>query len=460
MRLTCLLVSLISAVFVLPTSALEPLHEPARYVVQKADGSPTHLRITGVLPIADGRLQMANSWPGDSEPLASGGWPELVRNLRVRAHNGKLCTVTREGSKGWQLSTPCLGPVRVDYDVEYAALAAQSWPAPREAAYEDDNAFTATGRSAFITTTAMKGASVRFKLPSAWQAAAPWKRTSGSSYVASSTPDLTDNLFAIVRGQVHARRIGTHEVSVIAFGPWLAHRDEALRIAGSALTRFSALMPSGGPRRYLMVLLPQNERGAESLRASFALNARDLNDSGQHGAWRNMIAHEIFHAWNGWQLRGADYASSQWFQEGFTEYMANRTLLDAGIETTDKFVARMREHNANAQKLQTPLDKPGTRKGSPLYSAGALVALDWDARIRRDTGGRQTLDALWRQLWTTASDRRSSYAWSNLREALKAVAPSEDWDSVHARNVAGMERISSDRLDDAVRTVTGISYEP
>ncbi|MBL8989756.1 MAG: hypothetical protein JNJ80_26035 [Gemmatimonadetes bacterium] len=51
----------------------------------------------------------------------------------------------------------------------------------------------------------------------------------------------------------------------------------------------------------------------------------------------SAIMHEIFRYWNGWRLRGPDYPSSQSFQEGINEYMANLALASSGMSDPDEF---------------------------------------------------------------------------------------------------------------------------
>ena len=113
-------------------------------------------------------------------------------------------------------------------------------------------------------------------------------------------------------------------------------------------------------------------------------------DAGQQRGWGNLIAHEVFHLWNGWKLVGADYPTSQWFQEGFTEYAAN--VVD-GHRQADR--PGIPEEAFQSRRELSPahdrLEAGGSHKGPPLYSAGALVAFSWDAQIRQATRQDQPL---------------------------------------------------------------------
>ena len=143
-----------------------------------------------------------------------------------------------------------------------------------------------------------------------------------------------------------------------------------------------------------------------------------------------------FHYWNGWRLRGADYPSSQWFQEGFTEYAANLALVSGGLDTPEAFHARLAAHVTKYRKLATPLDAPGTRKGPPLYSGGALVAFIWDTRIREATGGTRGFGDLMRAVMRQTEGGARPYAWADIEGALDSVAPG-DWKAFEQRYIHG-----------------------
>ncbi|WP_407910294.1 M61 family metallopeptidase [Lysobacter claricitrinus] len=413
------------------------------------------LHVTADLPLRDDRLRMAQSWPADAEPVATGSWPSLVSALRVTGSRGSACTATSAGSDGWRLEAGCTGPLRVEYDVDYAVLAAQHWPAPRESAFADADTFVATGRSLFITTQAMQAARVAFAVPRGWRAVTPWNRDGGTSrFRAESADDLVDNLFAITRMQPDTQAAGGFRVSTLAFGAWRARRADVSHVIRAALPRYIASMPTPHVQDYLVVLLPQADTGGESFRASFALNTTTPGDIATRAVWQNTIAHELFHYWNGWRLRGSDYAATQWFQEGFTDYTANTTLFDAHLLTDAQFRAKVAAHVDAARRLQTPLDAPGTHKGPPLYSGGALVALDWDARIRRATGGKHALDDVFSTLWRSTDHGTRAYAWQDIRAALRSIVPGEDWDILYTRHVAGREPIADADVAADVVTVT------
>jgi hypothetical protein len=409
----------------------------ATYDVRLAAVAPARIEVRATVPAA-ASLAMATSRPGDVPEVADAGWPALVRNLAVTDADGKPIIATAAGAGGWTLPGPVDGPLTLTYEVDYSALAARGWPAQREAAFADADRLAVIGRSLFITSPAQGASAVRFELPAGWHAAAPW-----DPRTVAAPEDLTENLLAFTRDEPDVMASGGFRLNVVSFGHWLEARDESRRALGAVLRELVAMTGFDGRADYLVVLLPQAERGGESFRASFALNTDAPPSRDNVDRWANLVAHEVLHFWNGWRLRGADYAATQWFQEGFTEYGANLALVAAGLTTPRQFQARLASHVADYRKLATPLDAPGTRKGPPLYAGGALVAFTWDGLLREATRGQRGYADLLRELLRRTGNGARPYAWPDLQDALASLAPG-DWPEFHRRHIQGTEPLPLD----------------
>jgi len=224
-------------------------------------------------------------------------------------------------------------------------------------------------------------------------------------------------------------------------------------VIAAAAPRYAHAMPLAARSDYVVVVLPQREHGGESFRGSFAMNVEEPPAPGGIDEWGDMVAHELFHYWNGWRLAGRDYMSTQWFQEGFTEYTANRTLLEAGLVDGDGFLRLLSRHLQDARKLQTPLEAPGSHKGPPLYGAGALVAFCWDAQLH---SRRHGIESLFADLWRRTRAGAEPYDWTTIRASLQALDGATDWQRFHDRNIAGRE---PPPLQDALRAL-GLRMAP
>jgi len=403
------------------------------------------LSVIATLPIDGKALMMETTRPADVREVGRRGWPALVHNLQVSDTEGHYLEANPIGVAGWELKKPYRGLVRLAYEVDYSGPAADNWPAPRETAFADANNFVFVGRSLFITTSEVRTTQVTFALPRPWRPVTPWRTNtkSGNVFDVAEAKDLVNNLLVMTRVQPAVLSASGFQVFVTLLGNWPTARSEVNRVLRGVIPFFVQLMGSRERDSYSVVLLPieqSDETGAESYRRSFAFTFNAAPTRANRSVWGKTIAHEIFHSWNGWRLRGADYASSQWFQEGFTEYAANMAMVGSGLITPDEFLQQLSTHIHNYQKLTTPLDAPGTHKGPPLYSGGALVAFCWDLQIRQASAGKRNLGDFLRTLWRQTHNGQRAYEWRDIRVALDSTAQL-DWEGFYRDYIKGTKPI-------------------
>ncbi|MBK9127676.1 MAG: hypothetical protein IPM13_07725 [Phycisphaerales bacterium] len=122
----------------------------------------------------------------------------------------------------------------------------------------------------------------------------------------------------------------------------------------------------------------------------------------------HLLAHEIFHYWNGRLLRPADPEDLvAWFTEGLTDYYALRLLHERGRWTADTLAVWLNRHLAayvenparNATNEEIRARRRGAAKtyGEVAYQRGLLLGLRWH-RLARDRGVSDGLDRLFREL--------------------------------------------------------------
>jgi predicted metalloprotease with PDZ domain len=444
-----LFASLLACALAIP--GLSAATEAASYRVRVLSLQPLRLGVVATLP-PTARLSMSATRPGDIEALDRRGWPAMVEHLQVHAADGQPLAVREEGDSGWRLGSAASTPLRVEYEVDGAILAAAGWPAPRESIHVDAEHLVVAGRALFVTADGQGASRVEVEPPAGWHVAAPWTPARGG-FVATSVDELEDNLLALSRPAPLRIDAGRFQVSVVAIG-WDRPALSALRrVIAATAPRYARAMPPTAGSNYVVVALPQREHGGESFRNSFAMNVGDSPTAAGIGTWGNMVAHEIFHYWNGWRLAGRAYMPTQWFQEGFTEYTANRTLLETRLVDGDGFLRLLSKHLQDARRLETPLDAPGTNKGPPLYGAGALVAFCWDVELHAKGRG---LEALFADLWERTRSGADAYDWTTIRASLQALDASTDWQAFHDRHVAGRE---PPPLQDALHAL-GLRLDP
>jgi predicted metalloprotease with PDZ domain len=127
-----------------------------------------------------------------------------------------------------------------------------------------------------------------------------------------------------------------------------------------------------------------------------------------HDALLLLLSHEMFHNWLPLRIRVEDPGAKdrwmwEWFDEGFAEYFARLVLLDAGLMDRAAFVEHFNEDLRNIAdspvravtyaevKVDIAEGKFTSHHKRLSYYRGALMALDWDHRIRESSNGEQSL---------------------------------------------------------------------
>ncbi len=414
----------------------------ARYTVKMSEDTIPRLHVAASVPIHGDALAMETTRPGDIPVILKEGWPALIRNLRISDEAGRPVETTSRSTKGWQLKQSYDGQLALTYDVDYAVADSLGWPAPRETAFRDSTHFTFVGRSLFITTPETRSSIITFDLPLPWKAVAPWAPvgSNGNTFSVDSVKDLTTNLVVLTTTEPGSVSAGRFQVAFTSMGQWLPVSTDVRRVLEGVIPQFVDLMHHDEGEYYSIVLLPIPENGGEAFRSSFAMTVDVQPSRSNLPVWGHTLAHEIFHYWNGFRLRGADYASSQWFQEGFTEYASDLAMLNSGLLSSEDFRERLAQYIRHYQRLTTPLDAPGNSKGPPLYSAGALVAFCWDVQIRAATGGKHTVADFLRDLWRRTEDGQRPYAWDDMRASLESAARA-DWSSFYRDHIHGAKKL-------------------
>lgn len=170
---------------------------------------------------------------------------------------------------------------------------------------------------------------------------------------------------------------------------------------------------------------------------------------------RGILGHEHIHSWiPGETLRmphpeQIDY----WISEGFTEFYAWRTQVRGGVWSLEQYVAELndafREYD-NSSARTWPNAKAAEQFWSLRdaqrvpYRRGAFLAMRWDERLRRESGGRIDLDNV----------------VLGLRDQVRAVKSVEDLQDARPALVAMLTAKGLDPRDDIARYVDAGEVTP
>ncbi|HEX8558866.1 MAG TPA: hypothetical protein VF668_12210 [Pyrinomonadaceae bacterium] len=173
---------------------------------------------------------------------------------------------------------------------------------------------------------------------------------------------------------------------------------------------------------------PLGSFGGTGLTDSFATFASTDEPVGLR--LKHLLAHELFHAWNGGKIRPAQPEELlYWFTEGFTEYYTRLLLLRAGLITLEEYFDDY--NKAILDYYTSPLREAGNGRilrdywrDDELrripYRRGDILAHNWNARVRVASRGRHSLDDAMTDLFRAAREKGALLSPALVAELLGA----------------------------------------
>ena len=298
------------------------------------DASTAH--VTATLSPPGGRLSMA-AWGADMHPR---GWAHYVRDLRVTDEGNRVLSAAADPkAAAWQIPSTA-GVVRVEYEVDLAFTRAE-WPYGNEqAGLWQDGALFLVSKALFIVSDAPGPRRVRIDVPAGWSVSTPWPPVEEDprDVTVAGRDGLLNNSLVVGRYAEHVVQAGKIRFILALLGTAAGSQGEVVGALRPIVEDFGAVFPATAPTRYLMTIFSARERDAEAFQDSAAFSENEALTADTRPLWANTMAHELFHAWNGHAIAPAEYATAQWFTEGFTEYFATRALVRQGLVTEEAFL--------------------------------------------------------------------------------------------------------------------------
>lgn len=438
---------------------------PIRYTVFPAhpEAHLFEVRCTVTEPDPAGQVFSLPTWTPGSYLIR-----EFARNVvRIRAHSGrKLLPLTKLDKNTWQVA-PHAGPVTVTMEV-YA------WDLSVRGAHLDTTHGFFNGPSLFLKVGGREDSACEVEIlpPKGaryrdWGVATAMRRKGArpylfGSYEATNYDELIDHPVEMGTFELTTFKAAgvQHDIAITG-----RHRADMRRLARDLKTLCETQIAFFGGKApmdryvFLVTAVGDGYGGLEHRASTALLCSRD--DLPQEGvkevtdSYRNFLglcSHEYFHTWNVKRIKPAafspydldreNYTTLLWAFEGITSYYDDLFLVRSGLITPPAYLESL------GKSITAVLRGSGRRKQSvaessfdawikyyrqdenapnavvSYYLKGSLVALCLDLLIRKETGGRKSLDQVMQALWK--------------RHGLKGIGVAEDGVEKLAEQVTGL----------------------
>ncbi len=302
-------------------------------------------------------------------------------------------------------------------------------------------------------------ASLKFTLPQNWTVYSTELRNSSGEF---EVPDIASAVFAVGRDlRMSRRQIRSMDFNLISSGSWAFKDDDALELAVAILRAHAEVLGGALPSdRAALVIMPfpgdmtAEKWSAETRGSTVALLlGKQPSKTAALAQLSVPLTHELFHLWvpNDLALEG-DYG---WFYEGFTIYQAARTAVRMQLLTFPEFldgIGRAYDaYKSSADRDRRSLIDASQRRWAggetSVYQKAMLVAFLYDLRLRVQSGGKHSLDDVYRELFR--QHRLANESTTTSKEPHRSIEGNEATIAILS-HAAGMQSFASSFVQRAV----------
>lgn len=379
-----------------------------------------------------------------------------IDSMTVTADDGTKLEFAKTRKNRWLVQTPKVKRISVSYRLYCNELSVRTNWLDRQFA-------VLTGAATFMTVPSMlkKPHEVQLVMPTGWTRSATSLNVTGKqahTFLAENFDELVDSPIVAGNIDIFPFSVGgvPHQlVNVGDTGYWDGTQ------AATDLTRVVAeqqklwgVVPYD---RYLFLnIICESGGGLEHNNSTLIMASRwSFRDKMRYKSWLSLASHEFFHTWNVRRLRPKSlvqydyenevYTESLWIAEGITSYYQDLVLVRAGLLTQSEYLSKLsaniesvqRSSGRNLQSLSDSSydawikfyrpDENSSNTSVDYYSKGAVVAFLLDAKIRKLTRGKKSLDDVMRTMFESYAE--TGYTVADFRETASQVAETDltDW---------------------------------
>lgn len=381
-----------------------------------AQSIEAHIRIASLTPprvsIEGQRTDAATAWSFRSTSAGLLGLGARIDGLTLGDAQGGPVTVRQLAPGEYEAARPAVSfryEVKLNPPAADADAAHVSWLTPEQGILMPGD----------LLPLPAARAKLRLTLPPGWQSAGLDEQGTDGRY--ELAPAESSVIFVGPAIRLRAARAGALTYRLAAVGDWaftddeLAHivaglLAEYVRVTGDVPRRSALVIIAPFPRAVLPHVWSAETRGGTVL----LLTGRAPSKNAALAQLSAPLAHELFHLWvpNALPLKG-DYA---WFFEGFTLYEAARAGVRLGQLNFQNYLDNLalaydRSRSDHAAASLSLLDAAKRRWSDPsaaVYYRGMLAAYLYDLNVRLQTGGKRSLEDVYRALFRRGSKGRST----------------------------------------------------
>jgi predicted metalloprotease with PDZ domain len=379
-----------------------------------------------------------------------------VEALSARTTDGMVLNVEQPKRNRWQIESSGAASVIVNYRIRCEERSVTTnWVG------EDMGVFNGAATFLTLVESEHRPHEVRLELPSDWKRAVTSLDAApdgiANHFRARDFDTLVDS--PIVAGDITVTEFevagSKHIIADVGeVGGWESRRAaQDLEKLVRETHRFWGFLPF---ERYVFLNVFRRGGGGLEHKNSTLLTSSSARSTTPSLSWLSFVSHEYFHAFNVKRLRPSElerldyenppHTSSLWISEGLTTYFGELIVARARLASADDYLSQLSSHirqlqNSPGRLVQTleqsSLDvwSSGTSgvgrdntKTVSYYVKGPVIGLLLDARIRRVTGGKKSLDDVIRLAYERYSEERG-FTPDDFRRTAEEVAGVDlsDW---------------------------------
>ncbi|MGI9182147.1 MAG: M61 family metallopeptidase [Longimicrobiaceae bacterium] len=380
------------------------------------------------------RVEIAIKGVQEPQELAMPSWtpgsyllrefPRNVQEFHAEDGAGRTLGWQKTDKNRWRIEEPADGALGVRYAVYANELTVRTSHLDASHGYVNG-----AGVFMYVAGREAEEATVEIDAPAGWRATTALRDAGSHRFHARDYDELVDSPI----------EIGTHELLEFEvagrphrYAIWGHGNYDPQRLIADTRKIVLAEQELFGVLPYeeftfILHLVPGGYGGLEHRSSTSLLIDRWSFRGEEYERFLGLVAHELFHAWNGKRIRPAplgpfdytreNYTRNLWVVEGLTTYYTDLILRRAGLITPERYLVKLEEainrlQSQPGRQVQTleessfdawikfyRPDEHTPNSQISYYQKGALVGLLLDLRIRSATEGTRSLDDVMGLLW-------------------------------------------------------------